>query len=68
MTSGHMQLINVDKTSDKAIDYQVAENLDASLEELVRRARLQAGELSLMIQRLERLRRDIRQHLARTVE
>jgi hypothetical protein len=37
--------------------------VDASMEELIRRAKLQAGELSLLIQRLEELRRDIRQHL-----
>lgn len=37
--------------------------MDIALEELIRRAKLQAGELSLLIQRLEHLRRDIGQHL-----
>jgi hypothetical protein len=54
-------------TTDRTAEYfpaEIAEGVDASLEELIRRARLQAGELALMIQRLERLRRDMRQHLS----
>lgn len=47
-------------------DLTLAEDLarfDAGLDELVRRARLQAGELALLVQRLEELRRDIKHHL-----
>ena len=58
MNRGPMQLLDTDRTT------KVADGLDANLEELIRRARLQASELSLMIQRLERLRRDIRHHLS----
>jgi hypothetical protein len=65
MNRGHMQLIGADPAPNPGhADPRVADSLEASLEELVRRARLQAGELSLIIQRLERLRSDIRRHLS----
>lgn len=41
------------------------ERLEASLEELIRRARVQASDLSLLIQRLEHLRSQVHQHLYR---
>ncbi len=39
------------------------ERASAAMDELVRRAKLQAGELNLLIQRLEQLHREIDQHL-----
>jgi len=63
MNSGHMDLINKPRADHRdAAPVDVA-RVDTAMEELIRRARLQAGELSLMIQRLERLRRDITVHL-----
>jgi hypothetical protein len=58
-----MDLMEADRT-DEDDAAKVADCLDTSLEELIRRARLQVGEMSLMIQRLERLRRDMRRHLS----
>ncbi|WP_162907718.1 hypothetical protein [Allorhizocola rhizosphaerae] len=64
MRRAHINLIN-DGDRGKAIPLAAANvnAIEASLEELIRRAKLQAGELSLMIQRLEKLRRDIARHL-----
>ena len=65
MNNGYLQLMEAGRAAGRDdVAAKVTENFDASLEELIRRARLQAGELSLMIQRLERLRRDIRQVLS----
>jgi hypothetical protein len=44
---------------------QTLQHASTALEELSRRAKLQADELSLIVHRLERLRRDIDQHLYR---
>ncbi|HEX6686833.1 MAG TPA: hypothetical protein VF062_28970 [Candidatus Limnocylindrales bacterium] len=64
MNRGNMQLISDGRAIGEGIASRDADRLDASLEELIRRARLQASDLSLMIQRLERLRRDVRQTLS----
>ncbi|WP_020520913.1 hypothetical protein [Catelliglobosispora koreensis] len=68
MADSFMQLINnarlIEDTGGPAPATDL-ERFDASLAELIRRARLQAGELALMIQRMEKLRLDIRTHLPR---
>jgi len=65
MNNGYLQLMEASQTAGREeVAAKVTANLDASLEELIRRARLQTSELSLMIQRLERLRRDIRHLLS----
>ena len=53
MTVGHVGAQGLDHLEHASI----------AMEELVRRAKLQAGELNLLIQRLEQLRREIDQHL-----
>lgn len=63
MGRAHMKLINDEDERHKLPSPSEIHRMDIALEELIRRAKLQAGELSLLIQRLEHLRRDIGQHL-----
>jgi hypothetical protein len=59
MAATHMNLVE-QASRESVVDLA---RFDVAMEELVRRAKLQATELSLLIQRLERLRRDVREHL-----
>lgn len=60
MTRGNMRMIDTSRPSTASLNKS---QVDTAMEELIRRAKLQASELSLLIQRLERLRHEIRQHL-----
>jgi hypothetical protein len=66
MNRGSTKLVN-DGRRDHASTSLNKAQVDTAMEELIRRAKLQAGELSLLIQRLERLRVEVRQHLNGTV-